>query len=111
MTLLRRTMLPFDFSYILESPAYYPNRTSFLEDLRSVQLAGFTAIELQLKSPYDLEQAEFRRLLHGEGLRLAGFQTGSAYRSQRLCLASPDAITRRRATDLLKQYVDLAAQF
>ena len=104
-------MPQFDFAYILRSPAYYADNASFLEDLRAVRHAGFKAIELQLKSPYDLEQPMLRRMLADEALRLAGFQTGSAYRSQRLCLASPDAVTRRRTVDLLKRYVDLAASF
>jgi sugar phosphate isomerase/epimerase len=95
-------MPQFDFAYILRSPAYYADNASFLEDLRAVRHAGFKAIELQLKSPYDLEQPMLRRMLADEALRLAGFQTGSAYRSQRLCLASPDAATRRRTVDLLK---------
>jgi len=100
-----------DLSYILESPTRYRSESHFLEDLSAIRDAGFRALELQMESPANFRPDEFARLLNGEGLRLVGFQTGSAYRESGLCLASPDPGLRRRTADLLKRYVDLASSF
>jgi sugar phosphate isomerase/epimerase len=98
------------FSYILESPASYADFSSFAGDVKHLAALGYGAIELQLRSPADLNVA-CATLLNDCGLRLAAFQTGSAYLESGICLASPDPRVRRTATDLLKRYVDLAARF
>ena len=97
-------------SYILETPAYYADFSSFARDVEHLAALDYDAVELQLRSPSDLNGG-FATLLKDCGLRLAAVQTGSAYLESGICLASPDRSVRRAATDLVKRYVDLAARF
>src|SRR5690348_17173713 len=88
-------------SYILESPGSYGDFSSFARDVEHVAALGYDAIELQLRSPGDLNGG-FDTMLKDCGLRLAAFQTGSAYLESGICLASPDPALRRAATELVK---------
>src|SRR5437588_10251859 len=95
-------------SYILDSPACYADFSSFARDVEHLATLGYDAIELQLRSPNDLNVG-FATLLNDCGLRLTAFQTGSAYLESGICLASPDGSVRPAAAVLLKRYVELAA--
>jgi sugar phosphate isomerase/epimerase len=98
------------FSYILESPACYSSFSSFVADVEQVASLGYGAIELQLRRPADVN-GDCTALLRECGLPLAAFQTGSAYLESGICLASPNQSVRRATADLVRRYIDLAAQF
>jgi sugar phosphate isomerase/epimerase len=100
-----------NLAYILESPIRYGNIRDFRNDVHSISQSGYRGIELQLRTPEDLDGLGFADLLKDCGLRLAGIQTGSAYLESGVCLGSPNAAVRRAALNLLKRHVDCAAPF
>ena len=98
-------------SFILDSPATYKSFTTFASDVEAIAALGYGAIELQLRTPEDVNITELASLLASCGLRFCAFQTGFAYLEKHIYLASVDQNKRQAAADLLKRYVDLAARF
>lgn len=98
-------------AYILESPPHYESWRDFRHDVETVARCGYQAVELQMRTPGDLDNRDFARLLEDCDLRLLGVQTGSAYLKHGICLASPDPAVRGAAMDLLRRYIDGMSSF
>lgn len=78
---------------------------------RCASRLGFDAIELFPPSADAVDRSELRRVLDGEGLRLAAVGTGGGWVRQRLHLALPDAIQRQQARNFVASIIDFAGTF
>ncbi|MGC1276065.1 MAG: sugar phosphate isomerase/epimerase family protein, partial [Planctomycetaceae bacterium] len=78
---------------------------------RKAAALGFDAVEIFPPSEAAVDSAELRRLLDGEGLKLAAVGTGAGWVKHRLHLASPDETQRRRARDFVASIIDFAGPF
>ena len=87
----------------------------FWDDLpaacKSAREIGFDAIELFAPSADAVDPKELRRLLDGEGLRLAAVGTGAGWVKHRLHLALPDAAQRQKARDFIRSIIHFGAAF
>ncbi|MDQ3331488.1 MAG: sugar phosphate isomerase/epimerase, partial [Planctomycetota bacterium] len=87
----------------------------FWDDLpaacRTAREIGYDAIELFPPSADAVRPAELRKLLDGEGLRLAAVGTGAGWVKHRLHLAQPDESARSQARDFIRSIIDFAGPF
>jgi sugar phosphate isomerase/epimerase len=72
---------------------------------------GYDAIELFAPSADAVDVKELRRLLDGEGLKLAAVGTGAGWVKHRLHLALPDAAQRQKARDFIRSIIHFGAEF
>lgn len=98
------------FAYVLPDPSSYEEWAQFEEDLACVKRAGYDAVELQIADPLTFERVRVAAALDRAGLPLCAFQTGASYATHGNCLCTADATVRHRTTNLLKRFVDLAAE-
>jgi len=99
------------FAHVLPDPASYPDWSEFEGDLASMRQAGYDAVELQIADPRTFDEARAGQSLWAVGYGLCAFQTGSTYVTRGNCLCTADAVVRRRTTDLIRSFVDLAARW
>ena len=81
------------------------------EGLRAVSRAGFSAVELSLRCPDDVEVGVLTELLKHNGLSLSAIATGQSCLHDQYCLCSPDAALREKTVERLKRHIDLAVMF
>lgn len=98
------------FSYILPDPAGYRTWLEFEKDISCAKGAGYGAVELQITDPIRFDFARVKRILTKAALPFCAFQTGATYAAHGNCLCSPEPAVRRRTFELLKRFVDLAAE-
>jgi sugar phosphate isomerase/epimerase len=98
------------FSYVLPDPSAYRDRAEFERDLACVKQFGYDAVELQIADPRTFDRTGVAVALDRAGLPLCAFQTGASYATHGNCLSTVDVAVRRRTTDLLKRFADLAAE-
>ncbi len=80
----------------------------------SIQIAkdiGYTAVELHITRPAELDRKNFHDLLAGADMTMAAIGTGSSRSLDGLCLTSEDEENRRQAVARFIEYIDLAAEF
>jgi len=99
------------FAHVLPDPASYPDWSEFEGDLASMRQAGYDAVELQIADPCTFDEARVGQSLRAVGYGLCAFQTGATYVTRGNCLCTADAVVRRRTTDLVRSFVDLAARW
>lgn len=87
----------------------------FWDDLaaacKTAREIGYDAIELFAPSADAVDAKELRRLLDGEGLKLAAVGTGAGWVKHRLHLALPDASQRQTAREFIRSNVRFGAEF
>ncbi|OQB23760.1 MAG: D-tagatose 3-epimerase [Firmicutes bacterium ADurb.Bin182] len=71
--------------------------------------AGYDAVELYIHDPKEKNAAELKAAAADNGLSYCGVCTGLEYILNGLCLTSDDSTVRRRATDRLKEHLELGA--
>ncbi len=99
------------FSYVLPDPASYRDRGEFAADVTAVKQVGYDAVELQIADPRAFDRPGVAAVLGRAGLPLCAFQTGASYATHGNCLCTADAAVRRRTTELLRRFADLAAEW
>jgi sugar phosphate isomerase/epimerase len=99
------------FSYVLPDPSLYANWAEFEGDLACMKEAGYDAVELQIVDPATFPEDRVRHALESVGYAMCAFQTGQSYATRGNCLSTADAAVRRRTTDLLKSFVELASRW
>lgn len=72
---------------------------------------GFDGVELAIKDPFSVDRKQLGVLLESNGLKLVAIGTGQAYFDDGISLSLLDETTRKKAVDLLKGHIDLAACF
>jgi len=98
------------FAYVLPDPFSYQDWAEFEEDAACVKQAGYDAVELQIADPLTFDRAQVAAALGRSALPLCAFQTGASYATRGNCLCTADPAVRRRTTDLLKRFADLATE-
>jgi len=87
----------------------------FWDDLaaacRKAAALGFDAVEVFPPSPAAADAAELRRLLDGNGLKLAAVGTGAGWLRQRLTLTDADAARRAQSLQFVQSIIDLGGPF
>lgn len=78
--------------------------------IRKAANVGYDGVELALALASDVDVPAVRRLLAGEGMRIAAVSTGRVFAEQRVWLTSPDEGIRRRAVEILTSLIDVAAE-
>ena len=99
------------FSYVLPDPASYSDWQEFDADLACMKRAGYDAVELQIVDPGQLDEPRVRQSLDAVGYSISAFQTGATHAICGNCLCTKDTIVRHRTVELLRRFVDLAAQW
>jgi sugar phosphate isomerase/epimerase len=103
--------MPIKFSYVLPDPASYADWSEFEGDLACMKQSGYDAVELQIADPAGFDEPHVRRTLDAIGYRMCAFQSGLTYSLRGNCLSTANESVRRRTTDLLRAFVDLAARW
>jgi len=70
---------------------------------------GYDKVELALATASDVDVAAVSRLLGDNGIGLSAVSTGRVFADERVWLTHPDPAIRRRAADILKELVEVAA--
>ena len=87
----------------------------FLHDLaeacRKAQQLGFDAVEVFPPSPEAVDPARLRILLNDHGLALAAVGTGAGWVKRKLTLTQPDAASRVKAREFIREIIDFAGPF
>lgn len=87
----------------------------FWDDLsaacKTARELGYDAIELFAPSADAVDAKELRRLLDGEGLKLAAVGTGAGWVKHRLHLALPEVSQRQKARDFIRSIIRFGAEF
>jgi D-psicose/D-tagatose/L-ribulose 3-epimerase len=96
------------FSFLFYDTA--ANSAELADRMRRVADLGFHGIELSASHPGGHSADETAELSERFHLPVASLLSGWSYDHEGLCLASPDANIRRRASERLVDYVDLAAR-
>ena len=81
------------------------------EACKKAQQLGFDAVEVFPSSPEAVDPARLRMLLNDHGLALAAVGTGAGWVRKKLTLTQPDASSRVKARDFIREIVDFAGQF
>jgi len=81
------------------------------EGLQAAAQSGFSAVELSLRCPDDVEKQELAEMLKLKGLSLSAIATGQSCLHDQLCLCTPDEGLREKTVERLKRHIDLAAGF
>lgn len=72
---------------------------------------GYDAVEIFAPGPDAVNRGELKSLLADLDLSVAAVGTGAGWVKHRLHLALPDADSRRKAVDFIKQMIDFGAEF
>ncbi|MGD0409262.1 MAG: sugar phosphate isomerase/epimerase family protein [Candidatus Limnocylindrales bacterium] len=77
--------------------------------LRKARDLGYDGVELALAGAGEVDVPSMRRLLADEGMRLSAVSTGRVGIEQKVSLSDPDERVRRRAVEITRGLIDLAA--
>jgi sugar phosphate isomerase/epimerase len=99
------------YSYVLPDPASFADWREFEADLECMKRAGYEGVELQIADPACFDEERVRQALGAADLPLCAVQTGQTYATRANCLSTADDVIRRRTTDLLLSFVDMAARW
>ena len=80
------------------------------EACRKARQLGFDAVEIFPTAPDAVDPARLRILLNDHGLALAAVGTGAGWVKRKLTLTQPDASSRVKARDFIRDIIDFAAQ-
>lgn len=72
---------------------------------------GFDAVEVFPRSAEELDAAQLKRALAGNGLKLAAMGTGAGWVVRKLRLTDPDPAVRRQAVAFAASIIDVAGGF
>jgi RpiB/LacA/LacB family sugar-phosphate isomerase len=109
-----------DYSSFRFGLALSPNSTKFApivfaghldKGIEAAAAAGFSAVEVSVRSAEDIHVARLLQTLTEKRLSLAAFATGQACLEDNLCLCSTDATLVQKTVNRLKGIIDLATQF
>jgi sugar phosphate isomerase/epimerase len=78
--------------------------------VRKARALGYDGVELALAMASDVNVLSIRRLLAQEGMRVSAVSTGRVYSEQRVSLTDPEEGVRRRAVEILRALIDVAAE-
>jgi sugar phosphate isomerase/epimerase len=70
---------------------------------------GYDAIELALAKASDVDPRQVRRLLDDHGMDISAVSTGRVFAEEKVWLTNPDPSVSRRAVDIIKGLIELAA--
>jgi sugar phosphate isomerase/epimerase len=102
-------------SLVIAPPEAQPSAFVVFRDrldvgVRKARALGYDGVELALALPSDLDVPTMRALLAGEGMRLSAVSTGRVFAEQRVWLTHPDESVRRRAAEILRGLIAVAAE-
>lgn len=106
---------PFRFGVALSpqptsfAPVLFAGRLA--EGLRAAAEAGFSVVELSLRSAEAIQVETLSAMLKQNGLSLTAIATGQACLHDSLCLSDPASEVRQAAVERLKSMIRLAAHF
>jgi sugar phosphate isomerase/epimerase len=72
---------------------------------------GFSAVELSIRDPNQVDRQGLRRLLADVGLTVSGIATGQSYYGDGLSLTDPDPEKRDICLKRLKGHIDVAGEY
>jgi RpiB/LacA/LacB family sugar-phosphate isomerase len=107
--------IPFRFGVALSprpssfGPLLFAGRLA--EGLRVVAEAGFSVVELSLRSVEDVHEETLSAMLRGYDLSLAAIATGQSCIHDSLCLGDPRSEVREATVERLKLIIQLASKF
>ena len=81
------------------------------ESIRKAARLGYDGIELALMDKDQVNVERVARLIQGHGLAIPVVSTGQVFAGHKLWFTDPDAARRRRAVEIFKGLVDVAAEF
>lgn len=81
------------------------------EGIATAAKVGFQAVEISLRSPYDVRTSYLKEILKHYGLSLAAIATGQACVDAGLCLSATDSQVLGKTVDHLKSIISFAAEF
>ena len=81
------------------------------ESIRKAAQMGYDGIELALMDKDQVDVARVHRLIQQHGLEIPVVSTGQVFAGHKLWFTDPDAARRRRAVEIFKGLVDVAAEF
>jgi sugar phosphate isomerase/epimerase len=90
-------------------PMLYAGRVE--ECVRVSRELGLEGIEINMRSPDELDRRDLERWLDAAGLRLAAVGSGRAYLHDGLCLSSADEAVRQAAVERVGRLAAFAAAF
>ncbi len=81
------------------------------ESIRKAAEMGYDGIELALMDKDQVSVERVERLIREHDLEIPVVSTGQVFAGHRLCFTDPDASRRRRAVEIFKGLVNVAARF
>ena len=81
------------------------------ESIRKAAEMGYDGIELALMDKDQVSPERVERLIREHGLEIPVVSTGQVFAGHKLWFTDPDAARRRRAVEIFKGLVDVAARF
>ena len=81
------------------------------ESIRKAAEMGYDGIELALMDKDQVSVERVERLIREHGLEIPVVSTGQVFAGHKLWFTDPDAARRRRAVEIFKGLVDVAAEF
>ncbi len=81
------------------------------ESIRKAARMGYDGIELALMDKEQVRLERVQRLIRENGLEIPVVSTGQVFAGHKLWFTDPDAARRRRAVEIFKGLVDVAAEF
>ena len=96
------------FSYLVYEPV--PDLPELVARMKRVSELGYDGIELVATHPLGYPIQELVAAVERTRLPVVSLLSGWSYSNEGLCLSSPDATVRNRATARLIEYVELAAR-
>jgi sugar phosphate isomerase/epimerase len=96
---------------VLGSSAAVPIQGGLINGLKQASELGFTAVEMHIRNPRQLDIDAIADAAERFSISIAAVGTGLESTLNGLILTSPDAHSRRLASDRYKEHIDLASRF
>jgi sugar phosphate isomerase/epimerase len=95
----------------LGSSAPVPIQGGLVNAIKKASELGFTAVEMHIRNPLQLDIDAIADAAEKTGISIAAVGTGLENTLNGLSLTSPDARSRRLASDRYHEHIDLASRF
>ena len=93
-----------------EPSAFVVFRDRLDVSIRKACVLGYDGVELALARPNEVDVAGVKAMLGENGMGLSAVSSGRVFAEQKVWLTSADVAVRRKAVDILKGLIDLAAE-